>query len=189
MEPTFIPPVANRRAVRAFPFKILWVVIIVAVLGMIAAGMMLLSRVPSPTDEITRLESKLLTLIDITAEGRKNSKNPDVSKATADINLIVRSDLDLITTATGGKNPKPNTTIIATEKTDSKEALEKLKSAAINGHFDQTYVPILIEKLEAAKLQLETVNSKSARPELKSATLAVYNHLTGFIASLKDISL
>lgn len=189
MEPNFIPPVANRRAVSSLPVKIIWVVVGAVVLGIIGTALLFMSRTPNPVDEITRLESQMQSLIDMTTEGRKSAKNPDLSKTTIDISLVLPSDLDTIIEASGGKNPKPDSAIVAQEKAISKEDLEKLKTASINGRFDQTYIPLLIERLNAAKDQLNVVNRKTARPELKSATLATYNHIDGFIRTLSEISL
>lgn len=189
MEPNFIPSVANRRAVSSLPVKIIWIVIGAVVLGIIGAALLFMSRTPNPVDEITRLEAQMQSLIDITSEGRKSVKNPDLSKTTSDISLVLPSDLDTITTASGGKNTKPSSSIIAQEKAISTENLEKLKTAAVNGRFDQAYIPLLIDRLNATKEQLNIVNKKTARPELKSATLATYNHLDGFIRTLSDIVL
>ena len=186
---TFIPPVANRRNIRALPARMVVIHVGCLLALVVGVGLLMLSRANDPADDINKLQAMMQSLSDITAEGRKYSKNPDVVKLTSDASILINGDTTTLKTVLSTTGIKENKAITTAEKTANAVVLSELKSAATDARFDRAYVSALSAKLKATQAQLSQVYDKTSKPSIRATTTTVYDHFATLIESLDKLNL
>lgn len=191
MQPTFIPPVANRKNIRT-KRSFLPIIIIVSVVLAIVAGIafVISSNANSPVASMDRLNARMNSLSLYVEQGRKSARSADLVKVNSDAAILISGDaaaLKLVTEQAGAAGKTK--TVIAEEKQVAETILADLKTASIDGRFDREYITTLREQLESTQTLLSEINQESSRPAVKDATKAAFEHFALIIDSLKAIQL
>jgi hypothetical protein len=191
MQPTFIPPVANRKNIRgkrSFLPIIIGVGVVLAIL--IGVGLMLSSTANSPVAAMDRLNARMNSLSLYVEQGRKSARSGDLIKVNSDAAILISGDTAALKMVTGQAGAAGKTgDVIAEEKQAAQTILAELKTAAIDGRFDREYITTLREQLESTQTLLSEINQESSRPDVKDATKAAFEHFEIVIVSLKAIQL
>ncbi len=150
---------------------------------------MFLAKANDPADDINKLRVMMQSLSEITSEGRKSARHPDVVKFTSDASILINGDITNLKTVLATTGVKESKEITTAEKAANALIIKDLKAAAIDARFDRAYTKILREKLKATQAQLTRVYDKSSRSTVRIATKTVYDHFTTLIESLDKLTL
>lgn len=187
---TFIPPVVRqpRGGLPNISGKIILIVIGLALALIVGVGLMLLSSANNPTDRLDQLNGRMTALQAVVEVGKNRAQDTNLKKAVGDASILLISDVRLIAeaTATAGATGS-NKQIIAAE--DETKLIERLETAAVNGQFDQVYVPELIDKYESTIRLLAAVQSSTNSASLKSATSVTKKHCESIVSQLQALTI
>lgn len=190
MQPTFIPPVANRTHSRKPSGLVIAVIAGVVLAIIIGIGLLIASASNDPTASMDRLNARMDALAGYIAEGRKSARSADLVKLNSDAGILISGDATALKTASSEAGVKGRTKdVIAEEKALSATTLETLKKASIDGRFDREYIKSMRLQLENTQSLLREVNEKSSRASVKSATKTAFDHIATILESLQRVQL
>lgn len=190
MQPTFIPPVANRTRSRRPSGLVIGIIVGVIVALIIGIGMVIISASNDPTSSMDRLNARMNSLAAYIGEGRKSARAADLVKLNSDAGILISGDSTSIKTATTEAGAKGRTKdVIAEEKALQATTLDTLKKASIDGRFDHEYIKVMRLQLEDTQALLRDVNDKSSRASVKSATKTAFDHIATILESLQRVQL
>lgn len=167
--PTKLPP--TRKGLSSHLVLII-IALLVAVL--IGAGLMLANQDNSgPLSQ--RLSLRLDALESILKDGKKNASSDKLHKVTGETSLLLAGDMTAIEAVLPKTKAKVSTTAKAAE--DVKPALERLKTAKINGAYDSAYTSELTAKVEATSALIKELYGETRSKSLKQALNTAHQHL------------
>lgn len=177
MDNSFISPVANPTGNRGggLSGKVLFLIIGIMVAILLAIGLLLLSGGSDPAEKLDIVNAKLTELQLVLENGNENAKSGDVRKINTDARILLINDIALLSEvslaagADGSTQPPP-----VDEEEDP--LLERLNTAAVNGQFDETYVPELIELYEESIILLAQLEGETSNSAIKAAAMTTRKH-------------
>jgi len=177
MDNSFISPVANPSGNRGngLSGKFVLVIIGLVVAVLLAAGLLLISGGSDPTEKLDATNAKLTELQLILENGEQNAKSGDVRKINTDARILLVNDIALMSEVSLAAGADGSTQAPAIDEEED-PLLERLNTAAVNGQFDEVYVPELIETYEDTILLLASLERDTSNAAIKSAALTTRKH-------------
>jgi|GEM_PF-4067337 len=177
MDNSFISPVANPSGRRGggLSGKFVFIIIGLVITALIAAGLLLISGGGDPAEKLDAVNAKLTELQLLIENGEQNAKSGDIRKINTDARILLVNDIALMSEVSLAAGADGSTQAPAVSE-DEDPLLERLNTAAVNGQYDEVYVPELIEAYEEAIVLLASLERDTTSAAIKSAALTTRKH-------------
>lgn len=123
-----------------------------------------------------RLTYRLDAFEDILKDGKKNASSDKLSKITSETSILLAGDMTALKAVIPELKGKKPATIVDAES--SKPSLERLKTAKINGTYDNTYTSELTTKLGSTTALVRELHSETRSKKLRAVLNTMHQHLT-----------
>ncbi len=191
MDPTLlgrpVPTPTAQKPAGAFPARV--VLIILGIIAVLVGGFMLIAAGSDNSGQLMqRLSARQATTLKLVADGQKNLSDDNLQKINSELNLILLSDSAHIQSemAKAGIAKKMDKDIVAAEADSA--TFDKLATAKLNAQYDTTYRTTLGQKLESLAALLRELHDKTKSKTLKTALVAEYKHLSGYVSELEKLA-
>ena len=182
MDNGFIAPVVNPRSTGPNKFLVLGgiaVFLIVVLVGFF----MIFSSSSGPNDMVTRANARMGALNQMVASGKEHAEHPDLRKVISEASLLLIGDVAAFKALTTEVNEQ-----ITAEESEA-TLLQQLETAAVNGQFDESYVPVLIEKYEDTNNIMELVLTSNISADARQTTEKIIAHNEAMLVQLNKLTL
>ena len=139
----------------------------------------------------TTLSQRLLFRVDalntLLRSAHTDIGDDSLAKINADLSIVVLGDSAALIKVIPAAKTTNELKAIKTEESDA-ATIAKLKTAKINGQYDDVYTAVLIQKIEAANALAIELEKKSSKSSVKTALATFKDHLGIYYTQLKSLN-
>jgi hypothetical protein len=157
------------------------VLLVFVIVGLIANLM-----TPNTTTLTQRLLYRLDALNTLANSARPNISSDSLAKINADLLIVTTGDYASLTKVIPTVKSTKELTAIKTEEADA-ATTESLKTAKVNGQYDNTYKAVLMQKIESASALANELQGKTSKTSVKSALTTLKEHLNTYYTQLQAL--
>lgn len=154
----------------------------------IGGGLLLASQSGRPNESLARLSARMDTLQSIIELGKKNAKSPSLQKSVSDASILTTGNIKPLQSAISRMGINTRDKAIIAGEADS-ETIESLQTAAINARFDETYLPVLKDKVSSVMSLLKTTYDKTPDKTYKATADKTYKDCAAILRSLEAVTI
>lgn len=185
MDPRYYSsPVAQKSS--GFDKKIIFIVIGAFLAILIGLAMLSLGKEETPGDQLARAVARHEQLHKITQEAQESIRSNDLLKINSDAGLFLTSDLATLRSLMQSAGYKEVPKEIAAAEADT-ESLDRLKQAALNNRYDDTYKTVMSSKIEAQQALLREISGKTNNVGIRQGVIVVYDKLENIQKQLSEL--
>ncbi|MFZ2494818.1 MAG: hypothetical protein WAW60_03555 [Candidatus Saccharimonadales bacterium] len=188
-DPYFIEP-TNAHAINKSAGTFSPVKMVILIIGIIAALIilvaMILNQGKDPGNESQRLIWRLATLQNMMSLADQYAESPSMQRYNRDAISLLAGRVEAIENAIKAAGYKKTDKEIKKEESQE-DKIEELRTAGINGRFNEVYKPMLLQKYSDVIDQLETTGALIKTKEFRSERDDTINILRTLIEKLKNL--
>ncbi|MGB3023930.1 MAG: hypothetical protein WBB39_03965 [Candidatus Saccharimonadales bacterium] len=184
----FIEPHVAPRNKPAFSPKLVVIGIVITIILVGSFLFSILGSSSSPTADMDRLNARIDALLEYLDSGDKQAESATMRRFNRDAITLITGNARTVQNSLKSAGAKGKDKTIAARET-ADEDMEILRTAAVNGQFDDTYRQMLDTKLTSTMELLKTVNGKSSIKAVDDATSSLYESCKAILEQLRSLVL
>lgn len=190
MDPSYLGrpiPTPTATPKRSFLSSRTFVIVLLLVIGVIAAILMMFASSDQTGTLQQRLSARQLTTIKIVSDGQKNITDPELAKLNSELSIVLQGDNTSVQAALKQAGLKKVEKTITADEADA-VTFEELKTAKLNGQYDTTYKRVLAQKLESLRALLKEIHTKTKLSGLKPSLAREYDNLGIYLDAVSKLN-
>lgn len=181
---TYTSPVAQKAP--GMDKKIILIIIGLFFALLVGAALMIASKGTDTSELLARSVLRQEAMIQLTKDAKKNIRSGQLQKVNSDASLFLISDLTILQALMQGTGLKSAPKDIAVSEVDA-ASTERLTDASRDGRYDEVYVSIMNQKIDAQQALLREISSNTNNPADKQGLKTVYAKLENIQKQLSEL--